>query len=230
MVESQMLYFFSVLKPPREIRQANLWKYRAFASHQRCLIPASFNFYQQETFLPHPLECGFLTPLVCGCELWRCLDVHIMLCPSLAAGSSRSNKASEQSRYVAAIAAWHASEKCQQTGADKVGVNSWLTQSPFWNFTFVFSLFPSLLYPFFSVCQCIPQSIFSLLYNCLSCKPIIPYNRQSFYRICHSWWFNIQRLLSATGSSPSCALRLRDTGLIFTQAMPPGRMMQPVQN
>lgn len=79
--------FFSVLNPPREIRQANLWKNRVFVSHQRCLIPESFNFYQRETFfLSHPLQCGFLTPLVCGCELWRCLDVHIMLCPTLAAG------------------------------------------------------------------------------------------------------------------------------------------------
>lgn len=40
-----------------------------------------------------------------------------------------SNKESEQSCYVEAISAWHTSEKCQRSGADKVGVNSWLTQS-----------------------------------------------------------------------------------------------------
>lgn len=67
-----------------------------------------------------------------------------MLCPSLAAGSLWFNKASEQSWSVAAIAAWHSSEKCQQSGADKVAMNSGLAHSPFWSFTFVFSLFPSL--------------------------------------------------------------------------------------
>lgn len=116
------------------------------------------SFLSAGNFLPHPLQCGFLTPLVCGCELWRCLDVHIMWCSSLAAGC---NKASEQSWCVAAIAAWHTSKKCQRSGADKVGVNPWLPQIPFWSVTFVFSLFLSL------VLSCCFPVCFWILYSSL---------------------------------------------------------------
>lgn len=78
---------FFWFEPPREIRQANLWKYRVFASHQRRLIPDSFNFHQRGTF-NHMLYsvASSPSPVVCSSELWRCLEVHIMLCPSLAAG------------------------------------------------------------------------------------------------------------------------------------------------
>lgn len=75
----------SVLSPLREIQQANSREFHVSISHQR-KHQNSFNFYQRGTFLPHPSHCGFLTPPGCGCELWWCLDVHIMLCPSLAAG------------------------------------------------------------------------------------------------------------------------------------------------
>lgn len=82
-----------------------------------------------------------------------------------------SNKESEQSCYVEAISVWHISEKCQQSGADKVGVNPWLTQSLFLkiylcaiplscSFLLRFSIF--LILGFFSL------SLFQIVVNLLA--------------------------------------------------------------
>lgn len=101
-------FFLSFQPPPREIRQANLWKVSCFALHQRCLISASFNIYLWGTF-HHIIQRGFPSPPVCGCELWSSLDMHTMLCPSYICRLLWSNKAAEQSWCVAVIAAWRVS-------------------------------------------------------------------------------------------------------------------------
>lgn len=135
--------FLSVWNPPWEIRQANLWKYRVFASHQRCLIPESFHFYQRGKLFFFTTSLTVRLPHPSGAWLWV---IKVFRCAYYVVSqfSCRllwSNKASEQSWCVAAIAAWHTSEKCQRSGADKVGVNSWLTQSPLSSFTCLLSFF-----------------------------------------------------------------------------------------
>lgn len=171
------------------------------------------------THIPQPLQFGFLTPLVCGCELWRCLDVHIMLCPSLAAGCCGLTRRSEQSWCVAA---WHTSEKCQRSGADKVGENSH-SKVPFWRSTFSLSLLLFLTIFLNLVYLSLPRE---------SISSILLYNSQTLSKICHSCESSSACSVSvlAAGNSPNCALCLRNTGLIFTQAMPQGKMRQHVQN
>lgn len=98
-----------------------------------------------------------------------------------------SNKTSEQSWYVAAIAAWHTSEKCQRSGADKVGVNSWLTQSPFLKFHLCVL---SLSLPCSLCCFLIDFSILNSLsfssIHCESTKPFLLYKRQILNKMYHS--------------------------------------------
>lgn len=90
-----------------------------------------------------------------------------------------SNKASEQSWYVAAIAAWHTSEKCQQSGADKVGVNSWLTQSPFLKF-YLCVHSPSLSFSPLLFCCIFCLSYYSLFFPIFHCKI---WNLQGHYTV-----------------------------------------------
>lgn len=80
-----------------------------------------------------------------------------MFCPSYSCKLLWSYKEIEQSRYVAAIAAWHTSEKCQRSGAYKVGS----LKVPFE----VLPLFPLSFSPLFSFTvslyileSCIPLS------------------------------------------------------------------------
>lgn len=90
-------------------------------------------------WLPHPL--------VCGCELRRCLDVHIMLCPSLAAGCCGQTRQVNRADMSQLLLPDTLLKNVNKVGQTRLEWTRGSLKVPSWSFTFVFTLLLSLFLP-----------------------------------------------------------------------------------
>lgn len=111
-------------------------------------------------------------PLVCGSELRRCLDVHIMLCPSLAAGCCGLTRQVNRADMLQPDTLLKNVNKVGQTRLE------WTLGSlkvPSWSFTFVFTLLLSFS-PLLFCCIFCPSyySLFFPIFYCIILKSARP--------------------------------------------------------
>ncbi len=165
---------------------------------------------------------------MCGCELWRCLDVHIMLCPSLAAGCCGLTRQVNRADVLQPLLPDTLQKNVNEMGQTRLEWTLGSLDIPFEVLPLSSLSFSPLF--FLAVSQYIYESCilvsFPIADSCESTSPLYCVRNLSFMWVIISIFVNVL----ATGNSPNCALRLHNTALIFTQAMPQGKMMQPAQN
>lgn len=129
MVQSQMLFSFLFLIPWGNCDKPICGNTVSSHRHQRWYQNA-FKSLPAGNFSPHPSHCGFLTPLVCGSELGRCLDVHVMFLSQFSCRQTWPNKESKRSCSIHVCLAhfWKMSTKWGRQGWSELLTHS---KSPF---------------------------------------------------------------------------------------------------
>lgn len=121
-------------------------------------------------WLPHPL--------VCGCELRRCLDVHIMLCPSLAAGCCGLTRQVNRADMLQLLLPDTLLKNVNKVGQTRLEWTLGSLKVPSWSFTFVFTLLLSLFLPCCFAVYFV--SYYSLFFPIFHCKIL---NLQGHYTV-----------------------------------------------